>query len=258
MNKRRESSGRRHEYGCAKCLEGYLVDKGHVVCYEHEPHGRDTAPDYIFTIDGEKYSVEVTEFKASHFHYLDEHKDGPEGVCAMVMEKVQEIRKDIGRAPQTGRYLLGMEFPLPKEKMKEEIFRVAKVIAGAEFPDDAIEVIESRLQVVQARRADTLSIAPGALFEGEEGEPLSEVIRQLTEIICVKKEKIERNEPDKPKILLIFGIADMVFKVTWARGERKYPELENAVKNFDCILLIGQENDQYEVCGELIPFNPWN
>ncbi len=247
--------GKEHEAGCAECFKRYLRDNGHVACYEHEPHGRDTAPDYVFTIDGEEYSVEVTEFKASHFHYLDGHRHGPEGVCEMVMEKAREIRGDIGRAPQTGRYLLAMNFPLPKGKMKGEICRVAKVIAKAESPDDAIEVIESRLQVVHARRADTLSIAPAVLLEGEEGELLSEVIRQLTEKIRVKKEKIERNEPGKPKILLLFGIVDVVFKLAWACGEHKYPELENAAKDFDCILLIWQENNQYKIYEDLIPFN---
>jgi len=243
--------GKEREPGCAECFKGYFLKKGHEVYCKSGPD----APDYIFTIDGEEYSVEVTEFKASRFHYLDGHKDGPEGVCTMVMEKVQEIRKNIGRAPQTGRCLLSMDFSLSKKKMKAEIFRVAKVIAKAEFPHDAIEVIESRLQVVHARCANTLSVAPAVLLDGEEGELLSEVICQLTENICVKKAKIERNEPDKPKILLLFGIADVVFKVAFACGEREYPELENAAKDFDCILLIGQKNGQYEVCVELIPFN---
>jgi len=132
--------GKEHEEGCAECFKRYLRDKGHVARYEHEPHGRDTAPDYIFTIDGEEHSVEVTEFKADYFHYLSD-RHGARAICKQMENMVREIRENSGHQPQTRCYYVDMILPLrPKKKMEKEMNRVAEVIASAESPRDVEEI----------------------------------------------------------------------------------------------------------------------
>jgi len=257
--------GKEHEAGCAECFKRYLRDNGHVACYEHEPRGRDTAPDYIFTIDDEGYSVEVTEFKADDFHYLaDRH--GARAICKQMENMVQEIRENSGHQPQTGCYYLDMILPLrPKKKMEKEMNRVAEVIASAESPRDAeeIETDSTVWYVGCAREDETLIILPGLTSSDRKGESwsnaLSDTAISLVKILRDKKGKIEKNEPHMPKIFLLFGVGEVRMKVASAWKACECLELKNAARNFDCILLIWQDKGgEYGIDEVLIPFNPRN
>lgn len=251
--------GKEHEPGCAGCFKEWLLKNGHNACYKPGPD----APDYIFAIDGKEYAVEVTEFKADDFHYLPD-KHGARVICKQTENRVREIRKDSGRQPQTGCYYVDMILPLlPKKNMEKEMNRVAGVIASAESPRDAVETeTDSTVWYVDCAREDErLEILPSMTSSGREGENWSNALSNtalcLANILRVKKGKTEKNEPHKPKILLLFGVDEVRMKVAGAWKACECPELKSAAKDFDCILLIRQDRDgEYHIDRVLIPFNP--
>lgn len=252
--------GKEHEAGCAECCKKWLIKNGHKACYKPGPD----APDYIFTIDGKEYSVEVTEYKADDFHYLPDRHDA-RAICKQMENMVGEIRENSGRQPQTGCYYVDMVLPLPQKDMKKEMNRVAESIAGAESPRDAEEIeTDSTVWYIDCARDDEmLIILPSSTSSGREGEQwsnaLSDTAIGLVKILRVKKERIEKNEPHKPKILLLFGVDEVRMKVASAWKACEFPELKSAARNFDCILLIWQDKDgQYGIDEVLIPFNPRN